>query len=218
MHQLSLKRSTALAGAVTAMLVTVLVACGNDDRTALAQSRQPLSGEEVFRGLVFHEGPVAAQLPEVWRQVPPRQLTPEQQEARARRKDAVVADIRQADPTFFDRFGADIQSGDHLRIEQALDESAKLVKQAAQKLAPAAPTAGDRQGTCCVVLVCGVVTMLDYGVWIDYGAIAAVIADEAYAYAESYDYNDGDGESAWAGTQLGRDQVVDMIATRLVAG
>jgi SdpC family antimicrobial peptide len=49
--------------------------------------------------------------------------------------DGWVSIIRQRDASFFDRFATEIQSGDHLRVERALDE-------AAQRLLDAAPSAG----------------------------------------------------------------------------
>lgn len=140
MHPRGVARYTALVGVVTAVLVSSMVACGKRDEVSSAKARTALSGEVVFRGLVFHEGAVAALIPEAGIHVPSRKLTPEQRNAGERVKAQLMADIRQANPTFFDRFGVEIQSGNPLRIEQAMHESAMLVKQVNQKRAPAAPT------------------------------------------------------------------------------
>jgi SdpC family antimicrobial peptide len=42
-----------------------------------------------------------------------------------------VARINAVDPTFLTRFGADFQSGDHLRIQRAIEEGGRLFLDAA---------------------------------------------------------------------------------------
>jgi SdpC family antimicrobial peptide len=188
--------------------VLAATACGGGDPATAARKR--LSGEEVFRGLVLGEGTVAEQFPEVWGSFSHRQFTLEEREAHERTKAQLVADIRQADPTFFDRFGAAMQSGDHLRIERAMDESAVLVKQAVQGRMPAAASRDNRGGTCVTFAIAANIAAVvnAIGAW-------NVAVTSNWVYNENYLWDDG-GESAWSGSQLGRDQVIDMIATRLV--
>jgi SdpC family antimicrobial peptide len=253
MQQQRFPRLTVLAGAVTAVLVTSVIACGNNDRAALAGARTALSGEEVFRGLVFREGAVAAVFTETGGSLPPRKLTLGQREARERESEQLMADIRKADPTFFDRFGSDLQSGDHLRIEQALRESAVLVKQAIRKRNPAAPMPGGLHGMCTDNTTSDNTSAdntssgnTEYGNTevgntsigntevgntssgnVDFDNTSAdnvdnynTIYNNTYFDNITFDNTTFDnttlnGENSWTGTQLGRDQLVELIAERL---
>jgi SdpC family antimicrobial peptide len=190
MAQQQPQRLTVLGILASAIFVLAVSACaGGDQPTAI---RERLSGEKIFRGLILGEGPVAEHFPEVW---PHRDFTLEERERRERTAAQLVEHIRQADPTFFDRFGAATQSGDHLRIERALDESTALVKQAVQERGLSTASRGERVGTCITV-----------------AAVVILFADSFMAVDEE------GGESAWSGAKLGRDQFVEMVSTRLAAG
>lgn len=163
-----------------------------------------LEGEAVFRGLVFGEGRIADELPEIWANVD-RNADPDKQALADQGKVKLIEALRAADATFFKRFGDAIQSGNHLRIDRALQESAALVKEVTSW--QSAPKVADSTQTCVAITLVAV------------GNVAAVVNLVVTANAV-YDINwfwGGDGENAWSGTQLGHDQVVDMIATRLFA-
>lgn len=208
-QQQGIRRLTALGVFVAATFVLAASACGGGEPASAARKR--LSGEEVFRGLVFGEGTVAEQFPEVWGSFSQHTFTPEQREAHALAKAQLVEGIRQADPMFFDRFGEALQSGDHLRIERAMDESEALVKQAVQERMPSAATLDNRGGTCITFAIAANIAAVvnAIGAW-------NVAVESNWVYNENYFWDSG-GESAWSGSQLGRDQVIDMIATRLAA-
>ncbi|MEZ4363428.1 MAG: hypothetical protein R3B48_24855 [Kofleriaceae bacterium] len=159
----------------------------------------------MFRGLVFGEGAVAAQVPEIWGSYQAPELDAKDQARREEMIAQLIADLREADATFLDRYGAAMQSGDHLLIEKTLDESAVLVRQAVEKRqGPLSDSkvVKDPGGTCLAVALVVV------------GAL--VVAVVGYAvYNENVFWGGGD-EFGWSGSQLGRDQAVDLIATRLV--
>jgi hypothetical protein len=52
-------------------------------------------------------------------------------------RDLLVARIAETDPTFFDRFGGDMQSGDHLRVEAAMAEASAHLRAALSTLGDA---------------------------------------------------------------------------------
>ena len=52
-------------------------------------------------------------------------------------RDLLVARIAETDPTFFDRFGGDMQSGDHLRVEAAMAEASAQLRAALNTLGDA---------------------------------------------------------------------------------
>src|SRR5919201_2636119 len=87
-------------------------------------------GEQIFRGLLFgEEGPISRMFPDIWQRpdVVEQMNTPAKAKAWNALKEKTIARIRKKDPTFFARFGDEIQSGDHLRIQHALAEAGKAI-------------------------------------------------------------------------------------------
>lgn len=90
----------------------------------LGRSRH--SGIEIFKGLFFGEGKVATLFPEVWKnpevQANRAALSKvERKKIEAAKRDLITF-INKRAPSFFDRFGTELQSGDPLRVETALNE------------------------------------------------------------------------------------------------
>ncbi|WP_246356685.1 sporulation delaying protein family toxin [Pyxidicoccus fallax] len=104
---------------------------GPDDSRQAA--RVAYDGETVFRGVLFGLGPVGSALPEIWEEPHAASVlrNPDRSAAAAALADKIVARIQQQDPSFFGRFGADIQSGDHLRVSSALKEAGDVTLAAA---------------------------------------------------------------------------------------
>ena len=95
-------------------------------------------GETLFRALFFGQGEVAKTFPEVWQRKVFQSLhdpTPEQTEV----MDKVVRTLDTKYPGFFDRFAAEVQSGDHLRVRAIMQEGAADVQ--------ALVSSGDLTGT-----------------------------------------------------------------------
>ncbi len=98
------------------------------------QTNPRYDGETVFRGVFLDDGPVAKLFPEIWEN--PAIVGYLDQDAQAGAKEQVAAarqyvikGLRVQDPTFFDRFEKEMQSGDHIRIRQAMNEvGERLVK------------------------------------------------------------------------------------------
>lgn len=186
MSQPRFARSKLLGGVVAAALMLGMGACGGDPEQTHAQSA--VTGEEAFRGLFFAEGVVAAKLPPAWGPLELSKLSPEEQAQHSQRRSQLVASIQKADPTFFERFGADIQSGDHLRIEQALNESLAVMKTASgQGLANTDVETGPLD-VMCLIAYCHVVT-------------------QTFTFVQQ--------ETSWLTTPLQRDERVEVIARRL---
>jgi SdpC family antimicrobial peptide len=121
----------AIALVVVASLIIFLVRPGLSAATSdKAQGHQKHRGEEVFRGLLFGEGDIAEKFPQIWKhpQVVEQMKKPGRQEQWNIFKEKVIAGIKKKDKTFFDRFGEEIQSGDHLRIMDILNESGEAIK------------------------------------------------------------------------------------------
>jgi len=80
-------------------------------------------GESVYRGLVLGIGPVAERSPEIVR--PAGGVTAKQEEFAS----AVVAAVSEKDPAFLASFGAEMTSGDRVRIDRAFTRAQDLTKE-----------------------------------------------------------------------------------------
>jgi SdpC family antimicrobial peptide len=178
-----------------------------------ARLQGPLDGETIFRGLVFGEAPVAGIFPEIWGQVSPVdiQWTAEQHQAVEAAKTELVARMETADPSFFARFHAALTSGRHVRIARALDESAVLFTAAVGSRASHPSDAG-RTGMelnyICLILFCEAAVnraaTSSPAIWLSAAIFWEVEHDQG-----------GSSSTIASGSRLRRDEVVQMIATRL---
>lgn len=104
--------------------------------SAMAIAAEPVatgySGEDYFRGLILGHGPVAAKIPEIrqQRELSQLALTSEQWASINSVNDQLVALVGEKNPGFFDGFKAEIESKDHLRIQDALHQGAATMLEA----------------------------------------------------------------------------------------
>jgi SdpC family antimicrobial peptide len=110
---------------VTAALIISIALLGVRSSAFAKAKARSFTGEDVYRGLVWGEGPVSKLLPEVWSMdaVAAHSDTKEKMMAWNDAKEHVVAKIKAKDPTFMSRFGEEMQSGDHLRVQAAMSEA-----------------------------------------------------------------------------------------------
>ncbi len=164
-----------------ALVSQSLVGCAPEENPSDATEHVVATGETLsttyydgitlFKGLLFRTGPVAAQIPELWKllgeqNVPTKKASINQatkaahafaslgktEAATAMSKiaaenaqipassptevmpdalvDNIVASIEAADPTFFDRFATEMQSGDVVRADASLLEAGSLAADA----------------------------------------------------------------------------------------
>lgn len=83
------------------------------------QAASSYTGEQVFRGVFMGEGAVADLFPEIWKNQKNNRTDP----AWVTLKEQVISEINTNDPNFMGRFGVEMQSGDHLRIDAILTEA-----------------------------------------------------------------------------------------------
>ena len=103
------------------------------------------SAEQMFRGLVLAQGPVAQEIPEIAEQLATLdQLTPQQRQDAEVLLDRLTDGVRDIDPDFFEYFAAEVSSGDHVRVMEALTDASAMVNRAMQGIDElrAARTAG----------------------------------------------------------------------------
>ncbi|HUD70562.1 MAG TPA: hypothetical protein VMQ62_01260, partial [Dongiaceae bacterium] len=112
---------------VVALIAVFLVAAFEPAGVAAHPKEPPRSwsGEEMFRGILLADGPVAEFLPEIRDQIRPSLLKgdPRLRRAVAVFQDQLVEALAQRDPAFFDEFADAMRSRDRLRIERALIEA-----------------------------------------------------------------------------------------------
>jgi hypothetical protein len=109
-------------------------------------------------------------------------------------RELMIAQIAAADPAFFDRFGADMQSGDHLRVEHAMTEAEGKVRSTVETFGTGGePTANPSL------------------VWY-YGPVLVAVAAVAVAVAVVVVVVDVEGPD---NSRLKHDELIDLYAQRL---
>lgn len=110
---------------VTACLVLAIVAAAVPSLargTSATESGRTYSGETLFRGIFFGQGPVAREVADLFPGLEQAIASlPDSEKAElAEFRDRIIGHIRAAHPEFFPSFGRQVQSGDHLVIDAAL--------------------------------------------------------------------------------------------------
>ena len=79
------------------------------------------SGQQIFQGLYFGVGSVAKLFPDIWAsdEATLPLDTKEKVLEWDNLKTQIVSQVDQIDSTFFGRFGVEMQSGDHIRVQDA---------------------------------------------------------------------------------------------------
>lgn len=224
--------SSALLLAVAVAPLQFGCATGEEQPTRDVQART-YDGETVFEGIFFGVGPVhplvaegmsTDAIPEAERERLEEQIEDagvsmaqweEYREAAKTSDDAqatraaLVDWIAEEDPTFFERFGSSMQSGDHFMVDAALDEAIDLLQRASTNLEErgeiddfsvgvSGPDAACGFGPACVVAVVAVG-------WAAVGVTVIIVA------ATAFWSGDANGE----GDALARDRMVDYLANAL---
>jgi SdpC family antimicrobial peptide len=203
---------------ISSKLVIAMLACGilavgcmgaepgtdgaAGDDTALEASALP-DGEELYRGMVFGEGPAAKLFPEIWQSSAVQGKVQISEAERRAKADEVVAWIHRKDPTFFDRFGSDVTSGDRETIASMLAETRDITVPAVKEVAR---LAGQKSGRASPGEDRGLGVFLYADVAVAYD-IAAVLVAVAFGFVAVMPADASQG-------QLQQDAWVDALAKR----
>lgn len=183
----------------------------------------------MFRGVLFGEDPVAKLFPDIWAsdEVAEQLNSKEKIKAWEALKEQVISHIKTNDPTFMNRFGQEMQSGSHQRIETALTESSDKMTIALKALGAMTPD-GEFSSTyegpmaCSAVVVCVVAVAVAAWKWVavvDVAAVAYVAAVAIAIWRWRYRYStarSGFSDDP-AASRLFQETFVDSIATKLDA-
>ena len=193
-------------------LLTAPALLASPQTAATATSPAQYSGETLFRGIFLNNGPVAALLPEIWKnplmvqyaQQEALSVSPAQQEL-ARQK--IISELRLKVPTFFYRFATAMHSGDRVTIDAMLTETLKdaqdlaAEQDAAPKVLPPgyAPIRSINTNYAVnLAYAVNVLLVVNIGVVLNLGVVV-------------------DSTPAGAQTKLTRDMLVDLLAQRVAA-
>jgi SdpC family antimicrobial peptide len=100
------------------------------------------SGEELVNGLLLGRGPVVERFPQLSPMSLVTAVVPPPDAEMSRVLDALIVQMAQLDPTFFERFREAVTSGDHYSIRAAIDEGGDRVWSAIGDLAQTDREAG----------------------------------------------------------------------------
>ncbi|MFJ6054683.1 sporulation delaying protein family toxin [Streptomyces sp. NPDC092307] len=191
--------------AVSLSVLAATVPAQAESRSRASTSAAPAArwtGEEVFRGLYFGQGEVARHFEELR-----GARIADNAEARSI-LDGLVSKIRQKDASFFEEFGADMTSGDRVRINARFLSTQKVIEEIAATETHMVPAAtGKDAGRCAVVAAVAGVTVYVAAVLVVNAAIGAnVVAAENWFW----------GRSAEGGA-LDQERWVNQVAVELAA-
>lgn len=213
---------------ISTILVLSLVTLGTP-LAGIAQGtpNQSFTGEEVFRGIMFGQAPVAQLFPEIWSSddVAEQLNTKEKVKAWDALTESVVSQIKTADPTFMDRFGQEMQSGDHLRIQNGMIEASEKMFNAMTAIGVMNEN-GEFSSTyegplaCSVVAVCAAAIAVAVWKWVavvDIAAVAMVAAVVLAVWRWGPSVQSEATESQKASARLFQESFIAAIAQKLDA-
>jgi len=206
---------------VTALGLSMLLIAGTaNSGAAPAAPALRYDGETLYRGLFYGSGPAAKLFPEIWESSglkAIRQRIPVTAEAEAKKTailNAIVARIRWADATFFDHLAVELQSGDHVRIQESLDLASRLTRDAIKSETDSIKQRDDLRQMASqdfAVLIATVVVALAVVV-VDVVAIEGAVV--VLLMVEFWE----DGMRAESSSALKREVWVNLVAERLAPG
>ena len=123
------KRSTIFrrvsSGIAVVLAVAVTVSLVNSAHSVQAPVQgAPYDGVTLYRGLFFASGPVASKIPTI------RKVAPYLPADYKNLESQIIKYIQAKDPSYFDRFANEIQSGDRVKVANAIVRTNKLQKEA----------------------------------------------------------------------------------------
>lgn len=119
---------------ISCMLILALTTGAGD---ALAAPARPVfKGEDFYRGIFLAQGPVANRIPEIrdHLKIDQSKVDPKVMRLINDFYARLIDSIREADPTFMDRFGEAMQSGDHFAIEEMIAEGSNVTLKAMHEM------------------------------------------------------------------------------------
>lgn len=165
------------------------------------------TGEQIFRGLIFGEAPVAGLFPEFWSSDNTLQAlsTQAQIDSWNALKEGVVSTIKAQSPNFMNQFGTRIQSGDPVQVQAALVNAGHRTRIAMQDLGYL-----DDQGN----IVTGTLN-LGSPVFVAvaaavYAVVAAILVVFIFEIIKNLHGPGGEGDTAYY-----REWAISLISTRL---
>lgn len=189
------------------------IGCGPGDmgsgtqQPPAAEAQRLETGRDLYKGMVFGVGPSAHHFDDLWQrpEVKSRLEGADIQSKRELAAERLMAKVDEQDPTFFERFGKDLRSGDHLTIDRLLTETKDVTHAAAEALRV---EAGLKEGSALQQ-----VEVVDRGTWFyEETVVAVAIAAVLLVVITQIDVTpvmDGPQSSA-----LRRDTWVDLLAKK----
>ncbi len=175
------------------------------------------TGEDIFRGLFFGSGPVAEVFPELWRDSRSRVLQtlrerPDHVAALDSVEQVVMRGIDREDSEFMKRFGAEISSGDHVRVDAALKGAAAAILRVLEaeygEEAIARPGQAVDPGQTCVAVTVFITV-------VSVVAVLAVVTTAVAIHTVAAEVDVIQQEVAMPKARIAYEMWVDRIATRL---
>lgn len=193
-----------------AALLVALTACGGTLELTPTSKTTPYTGETIFTGLFFGQGPAAKLFPEIWQHpeaVRAVARIPAERQAAMRKLPAdVVRTVDKLEPGFFDRFGRVMQSGNRPAIMSELANATRLLDAGLNRLGvDPTPPVND--------IWCNACWYYTDSVAVAYSYVAGYVAAILNIVVTQIDFTPITGPTNES--RLAREQLVEVVATRL---
>jgi hypothetical protein len=112
------------------LTILLLVSCSNDSSSNVADSTSKIdngiSGKEYFRGIVLGYGEIAEQIPEIndYLKVSLYVTDLKDYESITSFNDKIIDRMEKVNPSFFAQFKKDMESGNHISVQNAIKDAA----------------------------------------------------------------------------------------------
>ncbi|WP_240491468.1 sporulation delaying protein family toxin [Bacillus nakamurai] len=106
------------------MVFALMVALVGPQVSAKTNPSVSYSGEEIFSGIFFGQGEVAKLLPEVWDSKAVQKID---QDELKQVSDQVIADIKNASPTYFKELKTAVYSGDYEQVNSMIEKGSAIM-------------------------------------------------------------------------------------------
>ncbi|MFE4880104.1 sporulation delaying protein family toxin [Bacillus mycoides] len=123
LFNIQLRRLLLLFTAVT-LLITVLVFF-NRPYGVKAETKKDFTGEEIYKGVVFGQGPVTKIIPQVWDD---KEIEMANSKESKKIVNTIIKEMKTKDSTYFKRFEQSIKTKDLAVIKQEVENGSKLLK------------------------------------------------------------------------------------------
>ncbi|HGE5782742.1 TPA: sporulation delaying protein family toxin [Bacillus pseudomycoides] len=115
----------------TVTLLITLLMFFNKPYSVKAETKKEFTGEEIYKGIVFGQGKVAKELPQVWDE---KKMQMANSKENAEVVNKIIMEMKAKDSTYFKRLEQSIKTKDFMAIKKEFENGSVLLKNTVENL------------------------------------------------------------------------------------